>query len=121
VAKLAPPVAAPTPSVPRAPTNAGPVALGGYASGPTHVLVSADARTLTGFVIVARCAPKTALPPVSVQRDGSFRFTGVVARKPRTTATLTGRFLDAATARLSVRFAAPGCNSGLVRMTLRLS
>jgi hypothetical protein len=121
VAKLAPPVAAPPPGVPRAPTNARPLALGGYVSGRTHVLVSADARTLTSFVIAARCAPKTALPPVAVRRDGSFRFAGVVAAKPRTTVTLGGRFVDTATARLSVRFLARGCDSGLVRMTLRLS
>jgi hypothetical protein len=104
-----------------APLPRAPLAHGGYVSGRTHGFVSADGRSLTNFVVAVHCAPKTTLPTIPIRLDGTFQFGGIVPGPPRTKVSLHGRFLDTAAASLRVRFLAPGCDSGVVRMTLRLS
>jgi hypothetical protein len=115
--RLAPAVSQPAKSATR---STRPVGSSGYALGGTHLFVRSG-QTVTNFVVQAPCARDITIPAaLPIRQNGTFEYDGIVRANPYTKANITGRFVGT-TARLTMRFRALSCDSGVLNRTLRLS
>ena len=116
IARLAPPLSQPAPD---SRTSALPPPGSGFVAGQNQLLVDGTGHSVARVFIASRCTPGAPLPSIPIAPDGAFRLNTTLDGPPRTSVTLSGRFVGAASVVVRARFVAVGCDSGVIRRTLR--